>query len=209
MVLDIYMTNPTTAQRGLSSPNYGRQPIDPPEIRNDQSGMPAGRPSNYTEEKACDICDHIADGGSLAAYCRKHDLSPSNVFRWLDKNPEFRIRYARARLDQADSDSDAINDLARRATLKPTDPDYVDPQGARVAIDALKWTAAKRNARLYGDKIAIEMPKAPPQSRDDQIKTLRDSGINLNEIIDVVTRPTPELLPDSIETAESVEVIDA
>lgn len=70
--------------------------------------------------------------------------------RWLAEREDFRQDYARAREAKADADADGISDIAAR-TLKG---EY-DPQAARVAIDAMKWAAAKMQPKKYGDKIDV------------------------------------------------------
>jgi len=58
--------------------------------------------------------------------------------------------YARACEDMADNDADKISDVADQVLQG-----LVDPQAARVAIDAYKWSAGKRRPRKYGDKVDI------------------------------------------------------
>jgi len=120
---------------------------------------PTGRPSKYTDEIAAQICERIAGSESLKSICAEPDMPCESTVRgWLakgDKGEEpfvrFLRQYVRAREDQADTDADDINDIGRK-TLKG---EY-DPQAARVAIDALKWSAGKRNPKKYGDKVTNE-----------------------------------------------------
>lgn len=74
----------------------------------------------------------------------------STVKRWLVANEAFRASYVSAREDQADADADKIGDIAAQVLMGK-----YEPQAARVAIDALKWTAGKRQPKKYGDKLAI------------------------------------------------------
>lgn len=94
------------------------------------------------------ICDWLAEGKSLAAYCRSNEVGYSTVMQWLDADPTFAENYARARVNAADADADAVTDIKERM-LKGE----ITPEQARVAIDASKWTAAKRQPKRYGDKI--------------------------------------------------------
>lgn len=106
----------------------------------------------YCQEVADRIIDSLAEGNSLVSTLKEDEELPrySTVMQWLRTNPSFAAMYARAREDQADHDADKIGDIAEQV-VKGT----VDPQSARVAIDAYKWAAGKRKPRVYGDRIAV------------------------------------------------------
>ena len=106
----------------------------------------------FTEEIADAILHGIAEGNSLVSILKEDDKLPSytTVMKWLRKFPEFAANYARAREDQADHDADKIGDIAEQVVKG-----QVDPQAARVAIDAYKWAAGKRKPKVYGEKLAI------------------------------------------------------
>lgn len=115
--------------------------------------MPAGRPPlEFTEEIADRILHGIAEGNSLVSILKEDEELPSytTVMKWLRQNPEFAANYARAREDQADHDADKIGDIAERVVRGD-----VDPQAARVAIDAYKWAAGKRKPKVYGEKMMV------------------------------------------------------
>lgn len=118
--------------------------LNPPETR-----KRTGRPSKYTTEIAATICEHIAEGGSLRAYCEL-DGSPSKsmVMRWLREHDEFRDQYVRAREDQAELHAEEIVHIADTET---------DPQIARVRIDARKWVAARLLPKKYGEKSEVNV----------------------------------------------------
>ena len=98
------------------------------------------------------LCDRIASGESLKSILREKGMPhEATVYRWLRDHEAFREQYARAREDQAESDADAVGDIGQRALTGE-----IDPQAARVAIDALKWSAGKRNPKKYGDRIQQE-----------------------------------------------------
>src|SRR5262245_60430124 len=85
-----------------------------------------GRPSQYSEETAAQICKHIAEGHSLRSFCMKEgNPSQSMVYRWIDQNADFREKYARARGEQAETYADQIVEIG------DTEP---DPNKARVRI---------------------------------------------------------------------------
>lgn len=107
--------------------------------------------SKYNKAVADEICRRISCGESLAQICRD-DHMPKQwaVFEWLKQEPGFAENYARAREASADADADAISDIAAR-TLSGE----FDPNAARVAIDALKWTAGRRQPKKYGAKLEL------------------------------------------------------
>jgi len=112
------------------------------------------RPSSFNEALAHDICERIADGESLRGICEDEGYPDRRtVNRWLadPEQAEFRRQYALAREASADSDDDDIRDIARRV-----EKGDLDPQAARVAIDAKKWSAGKRKPKVYGDATTLK-----------------------------------------------------
>lgn len=111
------------------------------------------RPSSFDEALAQDICERIADGESLRSICEGDEYPDRRtVNRWLadPDRAEFRRQYALAREASADADVDDIRDIARRV-----EKGELDPQAARVAIDAKKWSAGKRKPKVYGDSSTL------------------------------------------------------
>lgn len=117
-----------------------------------------GRPTIFTTELAASICARIAEGESLRSICRD-DAMPalSTVFKWIANDSQFTEQYARAKDESADAHADKITDVADR-TLSGE----FDPAAARVAIDAMKWTASKLKPRKYGDKLELSGDKDAP-----------------------------------------------
>lgn len=130
--------------------------------------MPAGRPTNYTDEIAATICNRIALGQSLRSICDDEEMPPmSTVMDWLarEKHADFRSRYALAREAQADTMFDDILDIAddgRNDWIKKYGEEgetfgYRENGEAirrsQLRIDARKWMAAKLQPKKYGDKI--------------------------------------------------------
>ena len=114
-------------------------------------GRPLGRPSDFNQEIADEICALLIEGRSLAEICRTDGMPKyRTVFGWLQKDQEFALDYARAREAQAAADADTRGDITARGISGE-----IDPASARVAIDALKWTAGKRKPKVYGDKLDL------------------------------------------------------
>lgn len=138
--------------------------------------MPAGRPSDYTQEIAAEICARLAGGEPLTKICRDDGMpNPATVYRWLIAHAEFSDMYARAREDQADTLADEIIAIADEdpASVFSTEghgPNEVDVQrvdGAavqhqRLRVEARKWIAAKLKPRKYGDKLELGGSRESP-----------------------------------------------
>lgn len=106
----------------------------------------------YSDKVFTEICEELAEGKSLVEICKSKTMpNRSNVFLWMDKDVELYDRYVRARKKQGDYFFDEIGKIA----VNVQKVEGIDPQRARVAIDALKWTAGRLNGR-YSDKIKIE-----------------------------------------------------
>ncbi len=133
--------------------------------------MTDGRPTTYTDALADEFCAHIALGNSLRATVKRKDMpSHTTIYNWFRKHESFVEQYARAKEDSADSRADQIDEIAE----KVLDGEY-EPQAARVAIDAFKWTSGKHKPKKYGDKLQTEVTLK-------KIETMTDEA--LDEYID-------------------------
>lgn len=105
-----------------------------------------GRPTVYTQELADRICEWLAEGKSLRAFVDQNNDSParSTICLWIVNNDAFSDQYARARQAGGHSHADDILQTAeevRQGTL--------DPNAARVVIDAKKWAAERMAPRHH------------------------------------------------------------
>jgi len=88
----------------------------------------------------------IADGQSLRHAARELGIPVTTLYDAVySQQPE---RYARAREAAAELDADQVKEIGESALRGEVAPD-----AARVAIDAVKWSAGKRHPRKFGDKI--------------------------------------------------------
>lgn len=128
----------------------------------------------FNEDAADQILEALSSGTGLVTFLKSHEGMPSysTVMRWIRDNPEFAQNYTRACEDMADNDADKIADVAQRVIAG-----LVDPQAARVAIDAYKWSAGKRRPKKYGDKLEIENTGSVAVTH-----TLDVSGLSLEEL---------------------------
>lgn len=124
------------------------------------------------KEKIATALAFISEGDSVRAACEKARIARPTFHLHVDPD-----QYARARDMQADAQFHEIDDIARQVL-----DGGLDPQAARVAIDAWKWTLARKKPRSYGDATKIELTGAnggPVQTLD--IASMTDA--QLQEIL--------------------------
>lgn len=117
----------------------------------------------------------IAGGESLKKCCESMKIDVSNAHKWvMDKDhPERQIAYDLAYTVNGDTKADQIDDMAQMLIADGKKMNSAEVQAYRTAIDALKWSAAIRNRKKYGDKQSIEIEQAQdPRSAQDQLNAL-------------------------------------
>jgi hypothetical protein len=132
--------------------------------------MPAGRPSDYSDELADMICERIADGESLRSICSAENMpNKSTVFRWLAANEEFATRYAHARDVQTDVMVDEMTDIADDGSndwmeRRNGDGENVGWQEngealrrSALRISTRQWIAEKLKPKKYGTKVSADV----------------------------------------------------
>jgi hypothetical protein len=124
-----------------------------------------GRPSEFTQEMALEICSQIMEGKSLRAICAADGMpDPRTIYRWLAANLDFSQQYARAKEDQADTLADEIlniaddshDDYVERTREDGTKYEVIDHDHinrSRLRVDTRKWIASKLKPKKYGEKI--------------------------------------------------------
>jgi len=103
-----------------------------------------------TLEHCEEICAKLAEGQTLKEIFRDETLPDnSRFFRWLLKaeNEVARNMYQAARESSGLVHGDRVVELANKV-----EQGLIDPNAARVAIDALKWVAGNRASKFYGRK---------------------------------------------------------
>jgi hypothetical protein len=121
-----------------------------------------GRPSTYTDKAGDEIVRRLSDGETLRAICRdEHMPAWQTVYSWIDINPDFSERIARARevgFDAIAADTLAlIDEKPERHDTQfgdRVDPGYVAWQKNRV--EQRMKLLAKWSPKLYGDKLTAE-----------------------------------------------------
>lgn len=121
------------------------------------------RPSEYTEEMADRICEGIIEGAALYRLCEQDEFpGERTVYQWLDAQPSFAQKYARARELQQDREADKVVVIADEAK---------DANIARLQIDARKWRASKLAPKKYGDKLDLNHSGSIDRLTDEQLDT--------------------------------------
>ena len=127
----------------------------------DNCGMAkVGRPTNYNQDIADEICEKLIEGKSLRAISKEDGMPPVSVIcRWLVLHKEFAEQYARVKEEQAEIFADEIASIADEKPAEIIDEkgvsryDSAAVQWQRLRVDSRKWVASKLKAKKYGDKI--------------------------------------------------------
>ncbi len=128
----------------------GQKYTPAPPIIKGQEPEQKGRP--YDPAIMDEICMRIARADkSLISICKELKISINIVYAWLRTVQEARDCYARARHDQADSKYEQVSEIIEKIEKK-----ILDPNAARVMIDAIKWQAAHLRPQVYGDRVAVD-----------------------------------------------------
>ena len=128
------------------------------------------------------ICTMVADGSTILEVSKVLGCSVSTVVARATCTPEAVERYARARDASSDALEAEIMEAARNVNR-------ADANAQRVKIDALKWVAAKRAPKRFGERAQVDhtssdgsmTPKAPAPGvdlsklPDEVIKALMDA----------------------------------
>ena len=144
---------------------------------------PQGRPTDYTEELAAEICRRLSEGATLRAVCKADDMPSESVVRkWaVEDRGGFRAHYTGAReigyLSMADELVEIADDSSGDTiTDKETGADRLDGEWvarSRIKIDTRKWLLSKALPKIYGDKLAIggadDLPAVKVLSRIERV----------------------------------------
>lgn len=112
------------------------------------------------------LVEGLSNGIPLRELCRKHSVSKSAVYRWMEADADFRGRIARAREIGRDEifeecmsiADDNTNDYVERknadgSTYEQFNADHVQRQKLR--IETRLKLLAKWDPKRYGDKVAL------------------------------------------------------
>lgn len=121
--------------------------------------MPSRDLVTYDAEKAQYVCEEIAKGRTLSEIMKTDaEIVPSRPtwYRWLVLYPELKKLYDAARELSASAFEDEMLDMAR--TLKgPNEFTQVKTTQYQIALQQLRWSAARRDPSRYGEKQSINL----------------------------------------------------
>lgn len=141
------------------------------------------------ESVMTDICEHLAAGMSLQAACRiVTDYKSHTVLDWVEKYPELRDQYMRARevgyallADEiiAISDESDVEAKYNGEDVKLV----LDATGVarnRLRVDTRKWMLSKMLPKVYGDKTTTEL--TGPNGGPMQMAAVTLTGLSDQEL---------------------------
>lgn len=158
-----------------------------PEADDEEPGPKLGRPTRYTQELADDLLAWMADGKSVASWCREEGRPHvATVLRWTAAHLDFREAYARARELHADAIFDECVDIADNSA-----DDWVETSRgrvfngeaaarSRVRVETRMKVAARLNPRKYSEKLDLTIDDkrpATPEARLARIQELLALGV--------------------------------
>ncbi len=121
------------------------------------SNADKGKGQRYpTDSDIPAILEDIAGGASLRKACADRGINSSNADRFIEASSEWKRQYAHARDMRADLYGERGMTLAMAAaTGQMYEGHKIDPSGARVALDAIKWHNGKMSPKRYGEKLTL------------------------------------------------------
>lgn len=116
-----------------------------------KNSRPVGRPTDYSPDLSASICEWIAGGKSLRAFCRQSGTPDvSTICRWIVTHEEFRKQYVQAREAAGFAHADGIIEIAELLR-----DGTVDPQTGKAIMDGLKWAAERMAPKSHSAKQEI------------------------------------------------------
>lgn len=124
--------------------------------------MAGGRPTDYNDIIADEICDAIASSEKgLQHLCAQNPHWPTRqqIFVWLRKHAEFADKYTKAKSNQVEVSIDYMQELVNEPHhyIDDNHNERVDVGMLRTKIDAIKWQASKLAPKKYADKVIQEV----------------------------------------------------
>lgn len=94
------------------------------------------------------ICERISHGELVRDAAKAEGVSVTTVWTWAHNDDALSKLYTRAKEQAADALAEEALEVARGATNE-------NAQAKRLLVDTLKWAAAKRRPKEYGDKVDV------------------------------------------------------
>lgn len=143
-----------------------------------------GRKSDYSKAKGIEICEWIASGKTLLAFCSKNPtFNRATVYRWSESNKSFRDMYARAKLFQYEVWFDELHEEGKnRSEDKLSDAEGGERgnsaavQRSALICNNIKWSLSKLLPKQFGEK--------PEGEKKEERRSLKSITLN------VLTKPS-------------------
>lgn len=97
------------------------------------------------------VCDRIAAGELIVDAAKAENVNPATVWKWAAADESLGKMYALAK----EAAADALAFEALRVARDAMGLDGPGVQAARLNVDTLKWAAARRRPKEYGDKVDV------------------------------------------------------
>lgn len=153
----------------------------------DEPKKPQGRPTDYNEEIAREICDTIAETTEgLKSLCESNPHWPCYraIRNWLRLHKSFMHLYAQAKLEQADymleecfkiADNTMLDSITKTSKngeeYEVANNEWINR--SRLRVDLRKWAASKLAPKLYGDRLVLEKKEEENAELLEEISRLR------------------------------------
>jgi len=109
--------------------------------------------SKKTPETVQKFLQRISEGRSQSSVCRDEDMPAwVTIWTWAKEDPKFAAAFAEAKEQRGNYYGEKVAEIAM-AVLSGK---LKDSNSARVAIDGLKWSAARMASKNFGDRMQVE-----------------------------------------------------
>lgn len=128
--------------------------------------------NDLDKSRAESIFESVAAGDTLRQIAKRMGVSAATILRWVTADDDLAKQYTRAREMAADLFENDIYDAAMSVCPETAAAD-------RVKIDALKWIAARRAPKKYGDRVdhvstdgSMSPSATPAELTDEQLEKI-------------------------------------
>ncbi len=137
------------------------------------------------------VVAEIQTGRSLRQVCGDEGMPDfRTVQRWIVSDGHFAVKYARARVAQADTLFDRMEEV-EEAVSNGT----MDSHAARVVLDSMRWRASKLAPKVYGDRLDVQVS----DNRISIAGALAAAQSRLVDVIDVAPRLSASIVQSADE----------
>lgn len=157
-----------------------------------------------TVSKVEKVIELILTPMTLVEACRITGIDHVTVFRTLEKLPDLRNAYIRAREGRAELYVDQLIDIA---------DNQPDVNRARVQVDTRKWIASKHDVKTYGDRIdltvnhVVDIGSALSEAKQRLVVNVPEQ-IPLTQDVDIIEQMTHDATDYESVDDDSEKAID-